>query len=448
MAKITKRVVDGAAPATRPYDLRDSELPGFVLRVHPSGRKSYRFEYRFGRGRVAPKRAITIGRHGAVTPTEARDQAGNLARRITRGEDPARDAEQNAATVNDVVEHYMTHHAALRKKPDAAAEDRRNFDRYVLPRWRDRLADDITDRNVRDLQADMKDIPVAFNRTRALLSTAFNVARRDGLRTVEDNPCKHVERFRETRRSRILTPDESDRFADALATYERYGGVYKRFVAGVRLLMITGARRGEIFGAERDWHDGDRRLNLPDSKTGAKTIVLPLAAVDILRTIERVDGNPYLIAGKRKGQPISGFSTMWGAITRSAELSNFRMHDLRHVFATTGLELDLPFATLQSLLGHASVKTTEGYAHILQLGLSRSAEAVDKVADRLTGRDAAVRPLWATVLGVEATAGLEVITAAYRRLARAYHPDKGGDDGSMRLLNDAYREAKKAARRG
>lgn len=448
MPKISKRVVDAARPGPRPYEIRDSELTGFVLRVHPSGRKSYRFEYRFGQGRAAGKRAITIGRHGPVTPTQARDIAADYAKRVTAGEDPARETAANAATMRDVVDYYMTHHATLRKKASSAAEDRRNFDRHVLPRWGDRAADGITESDVLDLQVAMQGTPVAFNRTRALLSTAFNVARRGGLRTVEDNPCRHVARFRETRRSRILTPEEFERFAAALDVFESYGGVRKRFVAGIRLLLITGARRSEIFRAERAWYDGDRRLQLPDSKSGAKTIVIPAAAKEIIAGLDAPDGNPYLIAGKRDGQPVSGYSTMWGAVLRIAEIENFRMHDQRHVFATAGLELDLPFPTLQSLLGHASVTTTEGYAHVLQLGLDKSTAAVDRVADRLTGRDVATRPLWAVVLGVDATASEADIASAYRRLARAHHPDRGGDDGSMQLLNEAHRLAKAAGAQG
>jgi hypothetical protein len=78
-AKITKRVVDAAQKQSATYLVRDREVKGFVLVVTPAGAKSYAIDYRAGSGRGAPKRRLTIGKHGSPwTPETARAEAKRL----------------------------------------------------------------------------------------------------------------------------------------------------------------------------------------------------------------------------------------------------------------------------------------------------------------------------------------------------------------------------------
>jgi integrase len=102
-------------------------------------------------------------------------------------------------------------------------------------------------------------------------------------------------------------------------------------VAAIRLLMLTGARLREMLDAKWEYIDFDRgMIFLPDSKTGRKPIYLSAAAAAILSALPRVDGNPYLFPGEKKGQPRADLKRPWDAISEAVELDGVRLHDLRH----------------------------------------------------------------------------------------------------------------------
>ena len=113
-------------------------------------------------------------------------------------------------------------------------------------------------------------------------------------------------------------------------------------VAAIRLLILTGARLREILHAR--WCDVDFErglIQLPNSKTGAKPIYLSAAAQELLSDLPRIEGNPYIFAGKKKreteekdGAPRADLKQPWSAVTRAASLEGLRIHDLRHSFAS------------------------------------------------------------------------------------------------------------------
>jgi hypothetical protein len=88
LTKITKRAVNAVHPGRTDQFLWDRDLKGFGLKVTPSGNKVYLLQYRKG-GRGAPTKRVTIGRHGALTPDQARKEAARLSGAIASGSDPA-----------------------------------------------------------------------------------------------------------------------------------------------------------------------------------------------------------------------------------------------------------------------------------------------------------------------------------------------------------------------
>ena len=103
-------------------------------------------------------------------------------------------------------------------------------------------------------------------------------------------------------------------------------------IAMVRLLLLTGARLGEILRLrweQIDWEHGMVRLS--DSKTGARTLYLPPPAQEVLRQLERIEGNPWCLPGKIHGQPLVNPQKPWRRIRRQAGLDDVRLHDLRYV---------------------------------------------------------------------------------------------------------------------
>lgn len=162
---------------------------------------------------------------------------------------------------------------------------------------------------------------------------------------------------------RYLTTEEIRRLGQALDDFEVQ---YPSDVLLVRLLLLTGCRCGEILTLQWQWVDFERELLLlPDSKTGQKTVVLNKVAVDLLRSVERVEGNPYVVispcnSGQNLNQPTRG----WGHIRHAAGLDDVRLHDLRHTFASIGVSANYSLPIIGKSLGHCDPKTTARYAHL------------------------------------------------------------------------------------
>ena len=148
MPKLTKRLVDAAEARSTEYFLWDSAIPGFGLRVLPSGRKGYVVQYRAGRR----SRRISLGPSTVLTCEQARSRAMAIISAARGGADPAaeRDAGRRAITVKELAERFDNEHIAIRVKASTAKEYRRNLERFILPalgRIRSRMSPGLTWRN-------------------------------------------------------------------------------------------------------------------------------------------------------------------------------------------------------------------------------------------------------------------------------------------------------------
>jgi hypothetical protein len=219
--KITKRSVDALKPATDGTEamLWDTELKGFGVRVQGGCAKSYILHYRAGTGRTAPLRKLTIGRHGSPwTPDTARREAKRLLGMVENGADPAGDkmARKAAPTMAEFAERFLAEHAVAKRKASTAAEYGRLMDKIILPRLGKRKLADIARSDITRLHHANRTAPYQANRVLAVLSKMFNIAERWGLRPDGSNPCRHVEKYAERKRERMLSPAELARLGDAL----------------------------------------------------------------------------------------------------------------------------------------------------------------------------------------------------------------------------------------
>jgi integrase len=376
--RITKRSVEALTPAADGAErvLWDAELKGFGVRVQrQDGAKSYILHYRAGSGRGARLRKLTIGRHGAWTAETARREATRLLGLIASGADPAADkmASRGAPTVAELSERFLAEHAKAKRKESTAAEYKRLLYKIILPALGKRKVADVARGDVSKLHHANRAAPYQANRTLAVLSKMFNLAERWDLRPDGSNPCRHVEKFPEKKRERMLSPVELARLGDALATYS--GSPY--VVAAVKLLVFTGARLGEILGLRWEWIDFERgEARLPDSKSGAKTLHLPPPALSVLAELPRLDDNPYVIAGGKPGAALVNLEKPWREIRQAAGLDDVRLHDLRHAFASVAASSGMGLPIIGKMLGHSQPATTARYAHLADDPVKAAAAAV------------------------------------------------------------------------
>jgi integrase len=158
-------------------------------------------------------------------------------------------------------------------------------------------------------------------------------------------------------------------------------------VAAIRLLVFTGARRNEILTLKWEHVDFERAcLRLPDSKTGAKTVHLNPPALELLTSLPRVEGNPYVIPGERAGAHLVNIEKPWRRIRARAGLEGVRLHDLRHSFASFGAGAGLGLPIIGALLGHTQAATTARYAHLAADPLKQANDLIGaRIAAAMTG---------------------------------------------------------------
>lgn len=363
-AKLNKKIVDAAkyqGPGSCFY--WDTETAGFGLRVYPSGRKAFVVTYRV-RGK---QRFYTVGRYGELTIDDARTKAFETLARARKGEDPSGDrlASRRSPTVADLFARYMKEHARVKMKPKSARRDELAWKRHLLPRFGHRKVADIQRADVAQVHAEMASTPVMANRVRSVLSMAFNLAEVWGWRPEGSNPCRHVRRYKEQARERYLSESELRRLGSVLAEAEESWDVSRHAIAAIRLLILTGCRSIEIRTLRWEFVDFERRcLRLPESKTGRKTVQLNAGALEILETLERIDGNPFVIPGKKAGAHLYSLEWLWNRIREAAKLEDVRIHDLRHTYASYAVNAGFTLPVIGKLLGHSKTATTERYAHL------------------------------------------------------------------------------------
>lgn len=360
-AKITKSTVEKLGVGD---EIRDTELRGFIAR-NQNGVISYAVHKRV---RGGPLVLVTIGPHGSPwTPTTAREQAQDLALQMSRGINPnakRREEKQRANTLQDVAEKFRAAYG-----PKLKARTREEYERLlrnaILPELGVKPVAELTRADVEQFHGRRADRPHHANFALAVLSKLMTWAEQNGLRPEGANPCRGVKKYPANKKERFLSPAEFARLGEAIQEAQDTGDISVFSAAAIRLLVLTGARKSEILGLKWTYVDLERGLlNLPDSKTGAKTIRLSPPAIEVLTTLPRLAGNPYVICGQVEGQPIVNLQKPWNRVRRKAGLADCRIHDLRHSFASMAAASGASLPMIGKLLGHSNVATTQRYAHL------------------------------------------------------------------------------------
>ncbi len=373
MFRLTKRSVEGLAPAEKEYFAWDGDVRGFGVRVYPSGRKLYLVQYRSGKR----TRRHNIGAHGVLTADVARKEAKRLLGDVAHGSDPSaqRQAKRSAPTVNGLCDRFLEEYAGQHLKPATARDYQSIIRRFIRPRLGPLAIAEVTRADVVAFHHALRDTPYQANRAASMLSKLFNLAEDWGLRQAGSNPARRIKKFREEEKKRYLSPDEQARLGDALGAALGDGSETIHTVSAILLLIYTGCRHGEILNLKWDYVT-PHHLELPDSKTGARRIPLPREAYDILMELPRLEGNPYVILGESETGPLINLQKPWRRIRHLAGLDDVRIHDLRHTYASVAIQNGIDPFTLKEIMGHKNLQTTLRYAHLADETVQRAAGSV------------------------------------------------------------------------
>jgi integrase len=392
LSKLTKAIVDTTLTYHKEF-LWDDDIKGFGIRFLALGRRKWIYRYRDQGKRW---RALVLGEVGVLTLVVARDQARNAAAKVQTGGDPAaeRDAKRRALSVRELSVVFENLHVNLWLKPSSAAEYRRALKLYILPVIGNKKVDEVSRQDIARLHRDLGHKPTQANRTIEVISKMFSLAEEWGHRPEGTNPRKGIKKYPEKKRERFLSAAELSRVGEVLEAMETERTEMPSAITAVRLLMLTGCRLNEIM--QLKWPYIDFKvglLRLPDSKTGAKDVPIGDAVLDILRTVPRIENNPWVLTGKLEGGRLTDLQPFWQRLRQRAGLSDARIHDLRHTFASVAATSGMSLLVIGKILGHKSEQTTKRYTHLAR-GTVR--EAADGIAaaiahnmSRVTGTTAA-----------------------------------------------------------
>jgi len=376
--RLTKRTVDSIKPSDKASIVWDRDLGGFGVKISPSGRKAYVVQYRISR-QSRKTRRMTLGVHGTISCEQARIKAKTLLGQAAFGDNPLREKDEmkNAMLTVELLDMFYNEHV-MPKLAVRTQEAYKNIIQKKLPRaFLNLPIKDVTRQDVARLHHNMREIPTSANKLLAMLSKFFNWSEKFGYRADHSNPCRYVEKYKEKPRQRFLSPEEQKRLWYALDEAEKHATATIYSIAALRVISLTGARLREILNLKWNYVDLNRKmLNLPESKTGAKTIYLNDAATEIIKNIPQQLDNEFVFCGIRAGQPIKELQKAWQRIRLSANLEDVRIHDLRHTFASVAVMNGMSLPLIGALLGHSQPSTTARYAHLAADPLREAAELV------------------------------------------------------------------------
>lgn len=378
--RLTDRLVRNLRAPDRAYTLAwDSDIKGFGIRVTAAGAKSFVLNYRAA-GRV---RRFTIGAYPDWTVAAARSEAKQLKREIDRGGDPMaeRHDERTAPTMSDLASRYMHEHA-ITKSEQGRLGDASMLNKLILPTLGRIKVTDVRHSDVAQLHRKISErAPYRANRMVALLSKMLTLAIKWDWRT--DNPAKGVERNPEVKRTRFLSLDEIQRLSAALA-----GHPEQVSANAVRLLMFTGARKGEVLRARWDMFDLETGVWVkPSAHTKQRRehrVPLSAPARSLLSDMKKSAYGPFVFPGKTTNQPLTDIKKTWASVCRAAGVENARIHDLRHSFASILVSRGASLPLIGALLGHTQVATTARYAHLYDEPLREAVELVGSTIESAT----------------------------------------------------------------
>ena len=385
--KLTKRIIESLETTGKRYEVRDEDLSGFVVRVGADGTKAFYYRYRAGKGRAATSQRLHIGTFPTLTVEQARDIAKQKAVIVAMGGNPAEEVREAkiAPFVKDALEVFFEQHVKAKLKASTGKSYSYLKNTYLTPILGKLKVEEVSRRDVMKLHFSMKATPYSANRAVEVLSKFFAWCEASGYRPKGDNPAHNVEPYREEKRRKFMGLEELEALGSGFAKLEAQKAIDPIIAAALKVMLFTGARCGEVLTLKWEYVNFALGIaNLPDSKTGAKSIHLPPQAMAVLEPLYRE--NEYCFPGRYGKGHIVNVKDTWKRLLVASWLEGWRIHDLRHAFASVAASSGKSLPIIGKILGHTQASTTSRYAHLSENPVAAAvAETAAQLQKALSG---------------------------------------------------------------
>jgi site-specific recombinase XerD len=329
------------------------------------------------------RQLIRLGDSGTCDLARAKLLARNFIAKIYANDGALNASEEVALTFEAFALHTYLPSVKVRKK--SWATDQSLLNNHLLPAFAKRELAGIRPLDVQDFVngcAAKGLAPASTNRILMLLKFMFNRAILWEVPGLVLNPCKGISELLENNKmERFLSSDEAQRLRLAIA-----GSANQMLGPIVKLMMLSGCRRGEALNAKKADFDLERGSWLIPNPKGGKARHIPMnsnAVKSVKSTlllgtalVYNYEQNPYLFVNPSTGLPFEQIYYSWDTARKKAGLDNLRIHDLRHSFASAMVNSGMTLYDVKEILGHANIKTTQRYAHLSNQRLREAAESV------------------------------------------------------------------------
>ena len=374
---LTKKFIDQLDIPENIQVFHDTKVTGLQLRVSPKGSKTF---YLYFRTKSGKQKRPKLGVYGIFTVEQARGMARAMLGELSKGNDPTGTDQVENITLADFFKIFEKNHINKHVKSSTAKTYRSLFGSVIEPMLGKKLLEEITRSHVEEIVYQNDNRLTTANHALVLLRLILDKAQQWEFMSSKRNPCSNVTKFKTLAKERFLTDNEINRLVDTLDQFEGACLAHKNAITVVRLLMMTGCRKNEI--TRLRWAElflDEGVLKLKDSKTGKKEVILSDDAIKILSAASR-NNSDYIFPGKDGINPIQGLQKIWQRIRQVADLQDVRIHDLRHTFASVAVSNGAPLYEVGRLLGHASIQSTQRYAHLER---SRLKDSLNKFSKKL-----------------------------------------------------------------